>query len=364
MVKNRVYLGIILSVLFSCTTKKQENLEKEIVKIQISSDLANHLAELPLGCIQVEYPNKLGQTLGSDADLLSPRKLRPAFYGCFDWHSSVHGHWSLVRLLNNFPELDKKEEIIRKLKDNITEENIKTELAFFNDKNNKIFERTYGWAWLLKLQMELESWDHPDADKLAQNLKPLSDHLIIAYLKFLPKLQYPIRTGDHPNTAFGLSFAYDYAQFAKNDTLKNLIADRAKDFYKNDSGCPVGWEPSGYDFLSPCLEEIGLMQRVLPEPEFKDWLNDFLPEILNDNFKLEPGKVGDRADGTLVHLDGLNFSRAWNLYRLAKVYPEKMHLLRIANEHISYSLSGISDENYEGTHWLGTFALSALTDNP
>ncbi len=348
-----LYLSLILT---SCMKESQTEYEP----IAFDREQANRLAKLPLGCIQTEFPNKLGQTLGSAADLATPKELRPAFYGCFDWHSAVHGHWSLVKLLRLYPYLENAEEIRSKLRENITKKHVETELAFFLGEHNKSFERTYGWTWLLKLSQELQQWEDPLGKELADNLEPLTQHIAQSYIKFLPKLQYPIRTGDHPNTAFGLSFAYDYAVFSGNDSLKTSIENRARDFYMKDKGCPIDWEPSGYDFLSPCLEEIGLMIRILPPEEFESWLQNFMPQLLSDTFNLEPGRVGDRADGTLVHLDGLNFSRAWNLYLLANRFPEKKHLRKLADDHIRYSLGEISDENYEGTHWLGTFALQAL----
>jgi hypothetical protein len=328
--------------------------------MSISLEDANRLAMLPLQCMQVEYPNKLNQTIGSGEDLQSPSELHPAFYGCFDWHSSVHGHWSLVSLLKQFPHLENRDEIKLKLSENISAENILQELAYFNGKNNKSFERTYGWAWILKLAEELHSWEDPLARSLEQNMQPLTDHIVKSYLDFLPKLNYPIRVGEHTNTAFGLTFAYDYALTVQDTILQKMISQRAKDFYLNDAQCPITWEPSGFDFLSPCLEEADIMRRILPENEFKDWLQKFLPQLKSIDFKLETGRVSDRTDGKLVHLDGVNFSRAWCLYGIANQFPEYEHLKGIANTHISHSLPSIVDDNYEGTHWLGSFAIYAL----
>ncbi|WP_046744637.1 DUF2891 domain-containing protein [Kordia zhangzhouensis] len=339
-------------------TEQQEAISTEITTLSLEE--ANRLAALPLHCMQEEYPNKLNQTIGSDSDLQSPKKLHPAFYGCFDWHSSVHGHWSLVSLLKQFPNLDKKEEIINKLTENISQEHIAIEIAYFKGKYNKSFERTYGWAWLLKLAEELHTWDNPLARKLEENLQPLTDVIVQGYMEFLPKLNYPIRVGEHTNTAFGLTFAYDYAQTVKNESLENLIKARAKDFYMNDKNCPISWEPSGFDFLSPCLEEADIMRRVLSKTEFKNWLNNFLPQLADTHFELATGKVSDRTDGKLVHLDGVNFSRAWCLYGIANEFPAYAHLKNVANKHINYSLPSIVDDNYEGTHWLGSFAIYAL----
>ncbi|MDX1462581.1 MAG: DUF2891 domain-containing protein [Marinirhabdus sp.] len=320
----------------------------------------NKLIELPLHCVTTEYPNKLGQTIGKDSDLQPPRTLHPTFYGCFDWHSAVHGYWSMVTLLKEFPELEKADEVSEILKNNLTQQNIEQEVAYFERKLNTSYERTYGWAWLLKLSEALHTWNDPLARELEANLQPLSDLMVERYIEFLPKLVYPIRVGEHTNTAFGLTFAYDYAESVGNEELKSAIAQRAKDFYLNDSGCPLQWEPSGYDFLSPCFEEIDIMRRVLNETDFKAWLSDFLPSLNSDTFQLQPGEVSDRTDGKLVHLDGLNFSRAWVLYGLASQYPEYEYLENIGNQHLAYSYPNLVGDSYEGGHWLGSFAIYAL----
>jgi len=265
-----------------------------------------------------------------------------------------------VSLLKQFPDIENREEIINKLLHNISKENITQELLYFDGKHNSSFERTYGWAWLLKLAEELHTWDADVARELESNLKPLTDLIVGKYLAFLPKLNYPIRVGEHPNTAFGLSFAYDYAVEVEHLELIALIKARAKDFYANDKDCPIEWEPSGFDFLSPCLEEAALMKRVLSVRDFKFWINDFMPELNSNDFNIAVGEVSDRTDGKLVHLDGVNFSRAWSLNYLAKDIPELSHLSNVANKHINYSLPSIVGDSYEGGHWLGSFAIFAL----
>ncbi len=363
--KNYIII-IFLLFFFNCNNKTEEQpqtTKKTIGKVEIPSlnlKQANRLAQLPLNCINTEYPNKLGQTIGSASDLKEPSELHPAFYGCFDWHSAVHGHWSLVSLLKQFPDLENRNEIEQKLLKNISKENIQIEIEYFKGEHNKSFERTYGWAWLLKLAEELHTWDDEVANQLEQNLQPLTNLIIVKYLEFLPKLNYPIRVGEHPNTAFGLSFAYDYAIVVNHIELKNLIEKRAKEFYENDHDCPLEWEPSGFDFLSPCLEEAALMKRVLTIEGFKTWISDFLPELNNEDFQLTVGEVSDRTDGKLVHLDGVNFSRAWSLNYIAKDIPEFNHLKNVANQHINYSLPSIVGDSYEGGHWLGSFAIYAL----
>lgn len=328
---------------------------------ELTLNQANDLAKLPIKCLQQEYPNKLSQLLIDSSELASPKVLHPAFYGCFDWHSSVHGHWSLVYLLKKFPNLENKKEIIGKLKTNLSQENIQKEVDYLNKKHEKSYERTYGWAWLLKLQYELETSNEPYAKELAINLKPLTNILVDRYIEFLPKLNYPLRNGTHTNTAFGLSLAWDYAVYAKNLPLQESIRTNALRLFKNDSDCPFNWEPSGTDFLSPCMEEIGIMQRVMPADDFLKWLKDFSKPLFDKKFTWDTAKVSDRTDGHLVHLDGLNFSRAWNLYRLAKQYPKQLgHLKALADTHLKFSLPAITDGNYEGEHWLASFALYAF----
>lgn len=357
---------LILAILaFGCTNSKKSSsnaipeIKQEKTPI-LNLDQANRLAQLPLHCINIEYPNRLSQTLGGNDDLKRPSTLHPAFYGCFDWHSSVHGHWSLVRLLKQFPNVDNADDLKQKLLQNISKENIEIEVLYFQGEHNKSYERTYGWAWLLKLTEELHTWDSETARQLEINLQPLTDLIINKYIEFLPKLNYPIRVGEHPNTAFGLSFAWDYANTVNNSALKSIIEQRAKDFYFADQDCPMTWEPGGTDFLSPCLEEAALMKRVLVHDEFKSWLDKFLPQLKNKHFVLETGKVSDRKDGTLVHLDGVNFSRAWSLNKIAEGLPEYDHLKNLANQHINYSLPSIFEDSYEGGHWLGSFAIYAL----
>lgn len=365
MYKNLFLFVILLIVLVSCKeSKKEKQIETSAVEIasipKLDLEEANRLAQLPLHCLDTEYPNKLNQTISEDKDLQPPKNLHPAFYGCFDWHSAVHGHWSLVSLLKQFPNLENKELIIEKLRTNMSKENILAEVEYFYGRHNKSYERTYGWAWLLKLAEELHTWDNPLARELESNLQPLTDLLVQKYIEFLPKLNYPIRVGEHTNTAFGLTFAYDYAKTVGDVELKQMIEQRAKDFYMNDANCPISWEPSGFDFLSPCLEEAAIMKRVLTEEEFKVWIKDFMPQLLDKNFDLDTGKVSDRKDGKLVHLDGVNFSRAWSLNIISQDFEELKHLKNIANKHINYSLPSIVDDNYEGGHWLGSFAIYAL----
>ncbi len=355
--KKIVLISFLL--LFSCKTKQIETTSNLKPRV-LSLSQANQLAELPLRCIAQEYPNKLGQVITNQSDLAVPSELHPVFYGCFDWHSAVHGHWSLVRLLKNYPDLEKSEAIKTLLRNQLTKEKIAQEMRYFDKEYNKTYERTYGWAWLLKLSAELKTWDTEIGRELSENLEPLSLLISKKYKAYLPKLNYPIRVGTHSNTAFGLSFAYDYAIISGDTVFADLIHSRAKDFYIKDQGCPINWEPGGYDFLSPCIEEVDIMRKVLSKDEFVDWLSGFFPDLLQPDFDLTVGEVSDRTDGHMVHLDGLNFSRAWCFYGLANQYPEFDYLKKTANKHIAYSLPNLVGDDYEGGHWLASFAINAM----
>ncbi len=208
---------------------------------------------------------------------------------------------------------------------------------------------------------ELHHFDDPLARELEQNLEPLTQLMVQKFVDYLPKLQYPVRVGTHTNTAFGLAFAWDYAESLQNEELKTAIRNRALAFYQKDSGCPLAWEPSGADFLSPCFEELDLMRRILDKSDFMSWMDSFMPSLKTAGFSLPEAVVGDRKDGQLVHLDGLNFSRAWVLYGLAKQYPEEFgHTLPLAHKHFAYSFPNLVGDDYEGGHWLGSFAIYAL----
>jgi hypothetical protein len=330
----------------------------------LTSTGASHFARLALDCIHREYPNKLNQTLESDAFLLPPTTLHPAFYGCYDWHSSVHGHWMLVKLLGEFANLPEREEVIAGLQASLDPENVAGEVAYFDHESGS-WERMYGWSWLLQLALELETWDDPLGRQLGANLEPLTALIRDKYIEFLPRQEYPIRHGVHPNTAFGLSFALDYARASEDVELAESIRSAALRYYRGDENCPLGWEPSGADFLSPCLEEAALMARVLEPDEYLPWLKAFLPNLFSTG-ELVPANVSDRSDPQIVHLDGLNLSRAWDLYTIADVLPAARDASRLrgwAARHLEASLPHVASEHYEGSHWLGSFAVYALTRN-
>ncbi len=332
--------------------------------MQLTFETVTSFAALALQGIQREYPNKLGQVLGSDHDLKTPRQLHPAFYGCFDWHSAVHSHWMLVTLLQRFPKLPQANTIRQVIHQHLTTENIAQEIAFFHTPHNQSFERTYGWAWLLKLSEVLLKWEDEDAQIWKKNLQPLTNFMVQKYFDFLPKLQYPIRTGQHPNTAFGLSFAWDYATVIENAQLKELIEEKARIFFLKDKNAPANWEPNGFDFFSPSLQEAALMSRILQPKDFATWLQGFLPNLTEGQPKnlFIPVSVTDRSDGKLVHLDGLNLSRAWCFREIAKAFTVSTqdYLLKAANQHFEAAIPNVTSGDYAGEHWLASFATYAL----
>ncbi len=335
--------------------------------ISLTESQASHFARLALKCITREYPNKPEHVLNDAGDVQSPKTLHPAFYGCYDWHSSVHGHWMLVRLLRMFPNLPEAGDIRKAIGANLSEKNILAEVAYLKQKNRQSFERTYGWAWLLKLAEELSLSNTAEANAWSRNLQPLVDELISSYILFLPKQTYPIRTGVHPNTAFGLAFAYDYAKSAGNEKLVRLIAERSRTYFAKDANYPGAWEPGGEDFFSPALMEADLMRRVLSAAEFRRWFHRFLPQLPAGVPKtlLHPATVTDRSDPKLVHLDGLNLSRAWCMRSIAHALPAndpaRKVLASSARLHASDALAHVASGDYAGEHWLASFAVYLLS---
>ncbi len=356
--KNFLLLGCFM-VAF-CARAQEVNYETKNGKIVLTESGASHFAKLPLRCAEHEFPYKPGITYDDSSWITAPRNLHPAFFGCFDWHSSVHGHWMLVRLLKLYPAMPEAGKIRDLFNAHFTSANILQELKVFGSKENKSFERTYGWAWLLQLQDELMNWKDPDAKKWADALQPLATELSRKTIAYLDKLVYPIRVGEHSNLAFGLSLMQDYSLHQKDTALSNAIRKAALRFYSADQNCPITWEPGGSDFLSPCLEEANLMRKVLPAPAYSTWLKKFMPQLFDSHFKLAPGIVKDRSDGKLVHLDGLNLSRAWCMQGIAGRINNN-HLRQIANEHLSAALPQVASGNYAGEHWLASFAVYALT---
>jgi hypothetical protein len=330
---------------------------------ELTAHLASRFAKLALAGINREFPNSLGHVLNDARDLRTPCELHPAFYGCYDWHSSVHSHWMLVRLLRLL-KLPEDEEIRAALSQTLTAENIRQEAAYFHQPSRQSFERMYGWAWLLKLAEELHTAEDPDLQRWAHNLKALEATIVDRYQTFLPKQTYPIRVGTHTNTAFGLSFALDYARTVENKTLEDLVATTSRRYFLADTNYPTLLEPGGADFFSPTLIEADLMRRILHPAEFEDWFEAFLPRISEESSLLTPAIVADRHDPQIAHLDGLNLSRAWCLKRIANVLPigdKETLLVQSAEEHAKQGLDHVATGDYLGEHWLASFAVHLLT---
>jgi hypothetical protein len=327
---------------------------------------AGRFALLALACVHKEYPNKISHVLNADADVAPPRSLTPVFYGCFDWHSSVHGHWLLARLAREYPYAEFAAPARAALAASFSPERVASEVAYLKAPGRASFERPYGLAWLLQLTAELRSWEDPDAQRWAGILRPLEAEAASRLREWLPKLRYPIRVGEHSQTAFAFGLIHDWSKVAGDAAMRDLIDERSRFYYLGDVACRLEYEPSGEDFLSPCIAEADLMRRVLPTHEFASWLTRFLPSIPDDATRswLEPGIVTDRADPKLAHIDGLNLSRAWMLlgiaFGLPADDPRRAALSRAAERHAQAALPAVTGEHYEGGHWLGSFAVYLL----
>ena len=334
---------------------------------ELTDEMAVKLSEKPLHCINQEYPNKTAHIINNVGEVsLSPKDLHPSFYGCFDWHSSVHGHWMLVRLLKTKPNLSVAKEIENILDNSFKKENLKSEADYFTKYQlTTTFERTYGWAWLLKLDEELMTWNHPKAKIWHANLKPLTDKILVSWKTYLPKQTYPNRTGVHPNTAFAMVFALDWARAAKDKDFENQLTEKARYFYLNNTKTPAYLEPDGSDFFSPSLEIADLMRRILPQQEFVKWLDNFYEKRSLENIEKIP-VVSDLSDYQTVHLVGLSFTKAWCMKGIAKSlpvnHPLKKEFQKIATIFLNNGLPLLYQGNYGGDHWLASFAVYALED--
>jgi hypothetical protein len=330
---------------------------------------ASRFAGLALDCLHKEYPNKIAHVLNGDQDVKPPRELTPAFYGCYDWHSSVHGHWLLVRLLRTFPSAPFADKARAALAQSLTPQNISGEVTYMNGAGRTAFERPYGLAWLLQLAAELREWNDPQATQWSATLKGLEEAAAARLREWLPKLTTPIRIGEHDQTAFSFGLAWDWAAAAHDQSMTDLLRERIGVFYLDDRNCPINYEPSGQDFLSPCLAEADLIRRVLPPDKFGGWLKAFLPNIEASRGGartwLKPAVVTDPSDPKLAHLDGLNLSRAWMLEGIASGLPandgRRQVLLDTATAHREAGLRAVTGEHYEGGHWLGSFAVYLVT---
>lgn len=337
---------------------------------KMNINIAKNLSSLALKCIDREYPNKPADVLNSQDDIKATRKKHPVFFGCFDYHSSVHGHWMLLKIAKLFPGTKLSEEIYRRLDKHFTEENLLKEAEYFNNPYTKSFERPYGWGWLLRLILEIkEPPQNRYTKKWEKFFTPLEKVIVNRFIYYLNNLKYPIRSSEHSNTAFGLTHAYDYAVFVKNRKLQKLIEEKAKAFYLKDKNYPIEYEPDGESFLSPALTEADLMLRILNRKDFEKWFKDFIPfEKLKrcKNFN-SPVKVSNKKDAKLIHLDGLNISRAWAFKDIANKLensPLKTFIEECYKKHKKYGLRNVMSGNYGGEHWLASFAVYLLTISP
>jgi hypothetical protein len=334
----------------------------------VDSATVERFAGLALECVHQEYPNKIGHVMRSDEDVAPPRELTPAFYGCFDWHSSVHGHWLLTRLTKMYPEEEFASAAKTALDRSLTAERLAAEAAYLAGEGRAAFERPYGLAWLLCLAEELRGWEDDEARQWAKNLEPLESAAADRIKAWLPKLYYPIRVGEHSQTAFAFGLILDWAEAVGDEEMETLVKGSALRFYLEDRACPLEYEPSGQDFLSPCIAEADLMRRILPPGQFGAWLKGFLPVIPTDGGVdwLPVAVVTDRADGKLAHLDGLNLSRAWMLEGILTGLPDddprRPALRAAADAHRRAGLASVTGEHYEGGHWLGSFATYLVTE--
>src|SRR6266567_2538449 len=321
---------------------------------------AARFARLALDCVHREYPNKIAHAMNADADARPPHELTPVFYGCYDWHSAVHGHWLLARLARTFPDAPFAASARAALDRSLTAAALAREADYLAGQGRESFERPYGLAWLLQLGAEVREWRDPDAERWSRALGPLEQAAIARLRVWLPKLSRPVRSGEHSQTAFALALMLDSARIARNDDFARLLEERIRTYYLADRSCPIDWEPSGEDFFSPCLAEADTVRRVLPRSEFAGWFDAFLPAL-----RLIPVKVTDPTDGRLAHLDGLNLSRAWMLEGIAealgKTNARQAALKSLAAEHREAGLRSVTGEHYEGGHWLGSFAVYLVT---
>lgn len=330
--------------------------------MKLTPSWADAFARMPLTYLRQEYPSHLVHLMLDDSDALSPRALHPVFYGCYDWHSAVHGYWLLLRALSLYPTLSCRDEIIAVFHAHFTEENIAQECAYFTVPFRTAFERPYGYAWLLGLSGELKKSALPQAAQWYQRLEPLTQDIRRRFIDYFSKLTYAIRVGTHTNSAFALMLALDYARTLEDSLLENVIVNVAERFYREDTDYPAHYEPGGDEYLSGALTEAMLMSKVTVN--FANWFDAFLPDIASQTALMQPAEVSDRTDPTITHLDGLNLSRAWCFRHLAVVLPNAhpaVSLLQAAAErHLTASLPHVVDSHYSGGHWLASFALLAL----
>lgn len=382
--RDYIFLGFSLALLIVLiyfvkikpyTKDSDSNLEKRRVVLYTDSnyvkrcprfdkDKAARLIKLSLECTRREYPNKPNYVFENDDNLTPPRKNTPAFFGCYDWHSAVHGHWSMVRILNRFPDVYNSSEIKNRLLDDLSEDKLLSELKFFSESRNKLFERPYGWGWLLRLALELKNSSDSEIKSLYKNIEPLASHIVKNFIWYINKLSRPIREGTHQNTAFSLIHLYDYLTALNDIDLRNELVARATYFYYSDEDCPINYEPSGEDFISPCLTEADLMRRVLPRDQFLSWFDKFLIDERLKN-SLRPIEILNPEDPRIGHLIGLFYQRASAIEGILSALPQddyrRQFLEMIIDMNCAQAERYIEKSGYGGEHWLASFAIFFYT---
>ncbi|HOX26935.1 MAG TPA: DUF2891 domain-containing protein [Candidatus Krumholzibacteria bacterium] len=363
MSRKPIFVPILMALAFTPAGRAVPAAEPNL-----SADQAARFVGLALDCVDREYPGKIDHSLRSAADTGTPAGLHPAFFGCYDWHSAVHGHWLMARFARLHPEHPLAAEALAALDRHLRPELIAAEVAYLETPGRAEWERPYGLAWLLQLATELREWDPDRAGRWAAALAPLEEACVARLQDWLPKLTYPIRTGEHSQTALAFALVLDHARSTGRGDLARLVEATTTRLYLGDRGADLAFEPSGQDFVSPALAEADLLRRILAPAEFARWLADFLPAIPDSGGTdwLPAAVVSDRSDGKLAHLDGLNLSRAWMLRGIAAGLPvddlRRAALLAAARAHADVGLAALTGEFYEGGHWLGTFAMYLTSD--
>ncbi|MDW3191610.1 MAG: DUF2891 domain-containing protein [Cytophagales bacterium] len=366
-----LFWTLFVLIFISCQSNQEPVLHEHVTipdMPELTESVAADFVDLSLHCVDRPYPYKIGYRFPSEEWVKPHTEVHPSFYGCWDWHSAVHGHWAMVKVLKTFPEIDKKDSIRIKLRNNLTQENLTAEYDFFaNQSFTKGFERTYGWAWLLKLYAELATWKDEEGQQWKQNMKPLAELLSQKTSEYLQALSSPLRPGTHANTAFSFGLMMEYAETVKDDELLNAMKAFSEKHFRPDKNCPTAYEPSGTDFISPCLAEAALMSKLMPTEMYLSWFQDFLPSPGSNEIQSieNPPAIYDKEDPSIGHLIGLMFQRAWCLKQIAAVFgdtdPRKEYFLKIALKHIEAGESIMFESGYGGAHWLATFAIYAYT---
>ena len=373
--QKKILAILFISALLQNCAPQDQNISNLLLSLKnvpspsLDEQRAKELVELSLKCVDQRFPYKIGYRFNGPEWIKPHYEVTPSFYGCWDWHSAVHGHWTMIKILKMFPNISVGDSIRKKLRVNLNKEKLNAELQFFSENDfTKSFERTYGWAWLMKLYSELVTWDDPEGQQWASNMRPLSKLLSQKTVDYLKVLSSPLRPGTHTNSAFSFSLMYDYSTIVGDTLLLESIKEFSNHYFAKDKDCPTAYEPSGTDFLSPCLAEAESMSKVMEKDKFLSWFDTFLPPLAGDRFKSlrSPPLVLDLEDPGIGHLIGLMFHRAWTMNQLAFVLPahdsRRELFSRLAAIHAQEAYRIMFDSGYGGEHWLATFAVYMMSE--